>query len=509
MSRQDRRRGAGPGGDRRLSYDVRFWKIRARAGSRRTTYAIRWTVAGQEFHKSFTTKAHAESRLAELRTAARKGEAFDVDTGLPVSEVQQRNDRTWYEHASAFVERRWPRIGGGQRRSIADAIATATPALLTTDRGQPEPPLVRRTMYGWTCNMARRRGEPPPDDVAATMAWLERNTRGVSTLADQSVLDAVLDLLAARLDGKPAAANTIARRRSVISSVLGYAVDEGLLDANPLARSQWAAPDAVHTVNPDVVINPDQARALLAAVAQQGELGRHLVGFYGCIYYSALRPSEVVPLTRPVMQLPADGWGEFRIRESAPLSGAKWSDSGRSRDRRQLKHRAKGDVRVVPIPPPLTVLLTNHLDEFGTTPDGRLFRAIRGGLLGDKLYGDTWRAARLAALTPAEVASSLARRPYDLRHAAVSTWLNAGVDPTLVAAWAGHSVQVLLQVYAKCIVGRDEIAKRRIEAALGLTPRTSAGRVIIGGKAGLLCRPHALQSRHARRSNTQSNVGMG
>ena len=157
------------------------------------------------------------------------------------------------------------------------------------------------------------------------------------------------------------------------------------------------------------------------------------------------------------------------------MSGAKWSDTGLSRDRRQLKHRAKGDVRVVPIPPPLTVLLTNHLDEFGTTPDGRLFRAIRGGLLGDKLYGDTWRAARLAALTPAEVASTLARRPYDLRHAAVSTWLNAGVDPTLVAAWAGHSVQVLLQVYAKCIVGRDEIAKRRIEAALGLTPRTSAG----------------------------------
>jgi hypothetical protein len=56
----------------------------------------------------------------------------------------------------------------------------------------------------------------------------------------------------------------------------------------------------------------------------------------------------------------------------------------------------------------------------------------------------------------------------------VSTWLNAGVDPTQVAAWAGHSVQVLLQVYAKCIAGRDEIARRRIEDALGLTPITQA-----------------------------------
>jgi integrase len=43
------------------------------------------------------------------------------------------------------------------------------------------------------------------------------------------------------------------------------------------------------------------------------------------------------------------------------------------------------------------------------------------------------------ALTPAEAASPLAARPYDLRHAAVSTWLNAGVPSTQVAQWAGHS----------------------------------------------------------------------
>lgn len=61
--------------------------------------------------------------------------------------------------------------------------------------------------------------------------------------------------------------------------------------------------------------------------------------------------------------------------------------------------------------------------------------------------------------------SPLAKRPYDLRHAAVSTWLNAGVPPTQVAEWAGHSVAVLLKVYAKCIVGQDAAARRRIEEA--------------------------------------------
>ena len=73
--------------------------------------------------------------------------------------------------------------------------------------------------------------------------------------------------------------------------------------------------------------------------------------------------------------------------------------------------------------------------------------------------------ARDDAFTPSETASLLARRPYDLRHAAVSTWLNAGVPAPQVAEWAGHSVDVLLRVYAKCISGQQEDAKRRIEEA--------------------------------------------
>ena len=35
-----------------------------------------------------------------------------------------------------------------------------------------------------------------------------------------------------------------------------------------------------------------------------------------------------------------------------------------------------------------------------------------------------------------------------------------------VADWAGHSVDVLLRAYAKCISGHQEEAKRRIEEAI-------------------------------------------
>jgi integrase len=64
-------------------------------------------------------------------------------------------------------------------------------------------------------------------------------------------------------------------------------------------------------------------------------------------------------------------------------------------------------------------------------------------------------------------ASPLARTPYDLRHAAVSTWLNGGVPSTTVAEWAGHSVEILHKIYAKCLDGQAASVRQRVEAALG------------------------------------------
>jgi integrase len=102
----------------------------------------------------------------------------------------------------------------------------------------------------------------------------------------------------------------------------------------------------------------------------------------------------------------------------------------------------------------------------GVGCDGRTFCGIHGGELASITYRRAWDKARRTALSPAEYASPLARCVYDLRHVCVSTWLNGGVAPAQVAEWAGHSVVVLLRVYAKCIHGQDQIAKRRIEEAL-------------------------------------------
>lgn len=98
------------------------------------------------------------------------------------------------------------------------------------------------------------------------------------------------------------------------------------------------------------------------------------------------------------LDLPAsDGWGTLYLHGSAPTVGSGWSRSGRRRDPRELKHRAQGTVRPVPCFPTLTRYLHVHLAEFGTAPDGRLFRGHRGGDLSESLYGRVWQGARRLA----------------------------------------------------------------------------------------------------------------
>jgi integrase len=111
-------------------------------------------------------------------------------------------------------------------------------------------------------------------------------------------------------------------------------------------------------------------------------------------------------------------------------------------------------------------MLRRHLRDHGTTPDGRLFRGARGGMLSESVYGRAWHAARLAVLSPELAATALARRPYDLRHAALSLWLNATGAPAEVAARAGTSARVLLEVYLHCTDSQEDHASQRIEDAL-------------------------------------------
>jgi integrase len=168
------------------------------------------------------------------------------------------------------------------------------------------------------------------------------------------------------------------------------------------------------------------------------------------------------------LELPGVGWEWINVQRAGAEVNRQWTDDGARRSEGPLKHRAKDSLRRVPVPPGLTAMLWRHVSAYGTNPQGVLFPGERGGALADVTYARLWSRARHAALTDEQYASPLARRPYDLRHAAVPTWLNEGVPHTQVAEWAGHNVEVLLRVYAKCIDDGEVAALRRIDAALSV-----------------------------------------
>jgi hypothetical protein len=446
------------------SYDVRIWNVRKRS-SKAAPFQLRWLVDGEEYQEKFATKTLADARRAELLTATRKGEPFDTETGLPVSEVRERNRTSWYSHARAHAARKWPTAAAKHRASIAESLTIATMALCPAGKGRPADDLLRRALYQWGFN-AGRRDQEPPEAEAKALAWVASNSPTVVDLDSAKRLRAVLEHLATRQNGKPAAANTFRRRRAVLSNCLRLAVEQELLPANPLHRVHWETPKAVEELDVRSVATPAQARMLLDAVRAQGRRGAHLVAFFACMYYAALRPEEVSMLSADQCDLPTEGWGRLMLAGARPQVGSAWTDDGKPYEERQLKHRARRAVRPVPIPPVLVAILRAHLEAFGTTAEGRLFSAVRGGPIRSQEYGAVWKEARKKALTAAQVASPLAAIPYDLRHACVSFWLRSGVSLAETARRAGQSVAVLQRYYAKVLDGEEGRMNALIEQGL-------------------------------------------
>lgn len=452
------------------TYDVRIWATEKYVGTKVTTYRVVWVVAGRRWKKGHRTAAAAESFRSELLTAVRKGEAFDIETGRPASQKRATNSSvSWYEFACKYVDMKWPGASPHHRKAIAGALITVTPVMLSVQSPPEEAKRIRSALFNWAFN-ARRRGTPEqPDDVTALLAFVARSSRPLSDISKSQYARAALEALSIKLDGTRAAGRTAAMKRVVLSNALSYAVELDLIDANPLVAIRWKAPRSAVGVDRRVVVNPDQARALLEAVRKTPRSGPHLVAFFGCIYYSALRPEEAANLRLSNLALPdGDGWGWITVDGAAPEIDRHWTDGGSRRSVRQLKHRAAGESRRTPMAPQLAGLLREHI---GTLPEieggALLFRGERGSAISGLTYRNIWRRARTLALTADQQRSTLAARPYDLRHAAVSTWLSGGVPAAQVAEWAGHSVDVLLRVYAKCLDADQTRSLGRIAEALG------------------------------------------
>lgn len=451
-------------------YDVKIWKIQTRYKITKkgqkvpARHIVRWSVDGKRFEPSFRSFAQADSFRSELLAAMRRGEQFNLETGLPISHAKETPTELWYEFARGYADMKWGDSAPKSRSSTADSLIEITLAMLKNG-GDERPSTKIASLALRRAFNKNLRENPMPDEQARALRWIARNTRPVGEFAKPEVFRTVLAELDKKRNGARAARDTIRLRRIALGSALDYAVEKELLDSNPMKELKIRKQKvALRQVDRRSVVNPVQGRTLLLAVRDTKPF---LYAFFSLLYFAGLRPEEAVNVRKHNLSLPDEGWGEIHLERATPEIGADWTNAGLRGEERELKHRAEDEGRTVPCSEELTEVLHWHLGKYGIAPDGRLFWGERsGGQLGATVYARAWRCARRVAFTPEVVESPLAKRPYDLRHAAVSTWLNATGDPVRVAEWAGHSVNVLLRVYAKCLDGEEQRARDRVAQRL-------------------------------------------
>src|SRR5262245_21576680 len=129
------------------TYDVRIWKTGIYHGKKINTYYVRWQVAGKRWKKPFKGRALADGFRSVLVTAVRKGEAFDISTGLPISIRPHREVMTWYTFTCRYIDLKWPHVPATTRRTNAEALTAVTMLMLTEDtRGRPENKTLRTAL---------------------------------------------------------------------------------------------------------------------------------------------------------------------------------------------------------------------------------------------------------------------------------------------------------------------------------------------------------------------------
>lgn len=260
----------------------------------------------------------------------------------------------------------------------------------------------------------------------------------------------------------------------VISAVLTACVEWRKIATNPLlhVRKPPGTRQRVPRPFPPVVVERIRLRMLRRATKQPSWLPNTTDALLvSLMSYAGLRPSEALALR----------FGDIGVRTIVVDKAVSDGVVGPTKT---------GTVRSVPLLGMLRTEIADarQLQSFRTAggrepgDDDLLFPAEDGRPWSRSHFnnwrGRVWKAAVRALAADERLAWLAAARPYDCRGSFVSLHLRAGASPLEVAAWAGHSPQVMFKHYANVIdelVGEpvlpaeDQIARARavVESAGG------------------------------------------
>lgn len=429
-----------------------MWELqdrRDRAGVTRP-WVVRWKIDGSERSRAYATRSEADHVRSRLLTAHRDGELFDVGSGWPVSWLERVDERRLCEWVREWLAEQWPEWQPRTRRSAVEALSRFVP-LVHLDGARPAPRDARVYLVDALVPDA------VVDEGHPVERWMARWSPRLSEL-DREMLARAERALGVGIRTQRLAPSVSARYRKVAHSVVVRAVDLGLLESDPWpppsrGRSSRKATRVRRSVDVRVLPSPSTMAAVLDAIPTHQPGSRVYAVMTAVAYYAGLRPSEVVMLRRQSLTLPAEGWGRIDVTEAE----IDWDEPG----------EPKTGARSVPIPPVLVERLRDWVDTHGLVGAALLFRTRNDR----RPTPSNWsRALRRACRT----VGTRELRVYDCRHAAATTWLQAGVPLGVVARRLGHSVETLVSTYVGAIDDDEEHANRRVDALLAAPSKCAA-----------------------------------
>ena len=424
-------------------------------------YYVKWRVDGRDRTRSFKTRVEADRFRSGLLSAVQDGQRFDRASGEPTSWLEHSGAPTWWSWSQDWLTLKWPQWSGHTRRSAVETLTLLTPLLLRD--GAPKPPA---GLADWLRTVGYRPGTSPN---GAPNAWLERWSIGLHEI-QPPLAEAVLVTVCSKADGGATVPAVARRRRGTFGAVLRAAVRRELLATNPMDRIEWRAPIGAQAIDVATVPAPGDVLAIVDHVAALPSSGARYAALFAAVGIAGMRPSEAVALQVQDLDLPTRGWGMGSLRGAVTSPGTRYTGDGIVTETKGLKHRATDATREVPLSPELVRRLRDHFTRFEAV-DGRMFSNASGRPATATNYGPVWLRAR-ARLWPQGHALDSAT-VYDLRHSAATMMLRAGVPPAEVARRLGHSVDVLMRVYAGVFHDERERSNELIDKAMRATARAT------------------------------------
>lgn len=415
---------------------------RAPSAKVKKLWVVRWTVEGRQRSKAFATSAEANRYRSLLVAAQRRFERFDRDSGEPESWRPRTDPLQVHAWARRWLGEQWGEWQPHTRDSAVEALARFVP-LAVPGNASPPPEGLRKYLV---CTLAV---DAEIDGLDPCEEWLARWSLQLEDL-NRGVLAEIDRRLGLGDQGQVLSAWTASRHRKVARACVRRAVELEVLAADPWppapkGRSRRKAVRKRSGVDVRRLPDPVTMVRVMEAIPSHQPSSRMYQVMVAVMYYGGLRPSEVVMLRPGALHLPVEGWGRIDVVE-ADIS---FDEPG----------EPKTGERSIPIPEVLVAMLRAWIETKQIGEQEPLFRTRNDNRPTHSNWARTWqRALRQTGHKPLRV--------YEIRHAAATTWLGAGVPLGEVARRMGHSVETLVSTYVGALTGDEQVANQRIDEAL-------------------------------------------